>query len=227
MNTTHGTQSHTGPIIVTAAIAAAVTVVAMFLVFVITGIGQDPLQYVHTPAEYFDILRREPSILRMAIGLDNLFIVAYGTLFAALGVSLWRSSAMRGVLATSLALLATSTFLDLVENMHFFAMISAAAQGAQIGSGEIHLQVTESLIKFHVSYLGLFLLGLTLRAETGPERLLRGLLLWFQVPVGMLIYIVPAVALPLVLTRFSFFFVALLLFAWIFRRSGFGSDAPV
>lgn len=214
-------------ILVTSALAASALVLAMFLTFVITGTGQDPLQYFHPPAEYSAILLRNPPILKLAIGLDNGFIVAYSTVFLALGGALWPSSAVRLLLAPAFGLLALSTLLDLAENMHFLAMISAAQQGLEIGSSEIGGQVVESLIKFHASYLGLFLLGLALPAETRMERLLRFLLVWVQLPVGILIYLVPpAIAVPLVLVRFSFFFVSLLLLAGIFRGRGFGSNAP-
>jgi hypothetical protein len=214
-------------IVVTSALVASVLVLAMFLTFIVTGIGQDPLQYFHPPAEYSSILLQNPPILKFAIGLDNGFIVAYSTIFLALGGALWRSSAIRLMLVPALGLLAASALLDLAENMHFLSMISAAQQGITIGPSEINAQVVESLIKFHASYLGLFLLGLALPAETRMERLFRFLLLWVQLPVGILIYLVPpSVAVPLVLVRFSFFLVAVLLIAGIFRGRGFGSNAP-
>lgn len=214
-------------LLVMSATTASVLVLAMFLTFAATGIGQDPLQYVRPPAEYLQILLRNPPVLKLAIGLDNAFIVAYSTTFLALGAALWPSSSARILLAPALGLLGLTGLLDLAENMHFLSMISAAQQGLTIGSAQIGAQMVESLVKFHVSYLGLFLLGLALPAQTGLERFLRFLLLWVQLPVGLLIYLVPpAAALPLVLTRFTFFFVSLLLIAAIFRRRGFGSGAP-
>jgi hypothetical protein len=59
------------------AMLAGALVLGMLAIFVVTGIGQDPLQYVHPAAEYRELLLRNPSMLRVAIGLDNLFIVAY------------------------------------------------------------------------------------------------------------------------------------------------------
>jgi hypothetical protein len=213
-------------VVVASALGASALVLAMFLVFVASGIGQDPLQYFHPPAEYRDILLRNPPVLRLAIGLDNAFIVAYSTMFLAMAGALWPSAA-RIVLTSAMALLALSALLDLAENMHFLAMIAGAGQGLTVGASEIGAQVVESLIKFHVSYLGLFLLGLALPAETRLERLFCFLLKWFQLPVGLLIYLVPQeIAKPLVLVRFTFFFVALLLVAAIFRQRGFGSNAP-
>lgn len=211
-------------LIVMSAQAAAALVLAMFLTFAVTGIGQDPLQYVHPPAEYLQILLRNPPVLKASIGLDNGFIATYSTMFLVILAALWPTSRTRLLLAAAMGLLGLSAFLDLAENMHFLAMISAAQQGLAIGEPEIGAQVVESLVKFHISYIGLFLLGHALPAATRLERFFCFLLKWVQLPVGMLIYIVPsALALPLVLTRFTFFFVALVLLATIFRGRGFGS----
>jgi hypothetical protein len=63
------------------ALASAAVVALMFGVFALTGIGQDPLQYMHPVAEYTAILLQNPPVLRASIGLDNLFIVLYSTMF--------------------------------------------------------------------------------------------------------------------------------------------------
>jgi hypothetical protein len=201
------------------ALAASVLVLAMVLVFLFTGIGQDPLQFVHPVAQYTELLLRDPPILRLAIGLDNAFVLAYATMFLALGARLWREGAPRELVVASGALLGLSALLDLAENMHFLLMISMAQQGLVLGGGEIELQVWESLLKFHASYLGLLLLGLALPTHSGSSRLLSFLLRWVQWPVGLLIYIMPAsLAKPLVIVRFTFFLVSLLLLAAVYWR---------
>ena len=103
--------------------------------------------------------------------------------------------------------------------MHFLSMISMAQQALPLSAGEIEFQVWESLLKFHASYLGLLLLGLALPTHTATRRLLSFLLRWVQWPVGLLIYITPAsLAKPLVMVRFSFFLVSLLLLAAVYWR---------
>jgi len=105
-------------------------------------------------------------------------------------------------------------------------MISAALQGIEIGQEQIKLQVWESLVKFHLSYLGLFLLGFTLPCETRLEKVLCFALRWIQLPVGLLIYLTPrTIAVPLVMARFTFFFLALLAIAFVVRKRKFDSDA--
>ncbi|MBI2769928.1 MAG: hypothetical protein HYX47_09915 [Burkholderiales bacterium] len=210
------------------AVLASITVLLMFGIFAAAGIGQDPLQYVHPAAEYARILLRNPPVLRLVIGLDNLFIVFYCTMFMALGSLLWRSGRPRLLVGAALGLLSLSGLLDLAENMHFLTMLSAAVQGLEIGATEIGLQVLESLVKFHVSYFGLFLLGWVLPGETRLEKALCFALRWVQLPVGLAIYLVPAgLAVPLVITRFAFFVLALWALALVFRMRESGSGAPV
>ncbi len=209
------------------ALAAAAVVLAMFAIYVSTGIGQDPLQYIHTPQEYSAILLKAPSVLRTAIGLDNLFVVLYSSMFLTLGATLWDRTGSRALLLVSLGLLAASGLLDLLENMHFMTMVSAALHGMDVGPAQIELQVWESLVKFHVSYLGLFLLGFALPRDTLLERALGFSLRWVQLPVGLLIYLTPPeVALALVLARFTFFLFALLAIGLVFRPRRSGSGAP-
>ena len=194
----------------------------MFATFALTGIGQDPLQFVHSPQEYLAILLRNPPVLKLAIGFDNLFIMLYSSMFLAIGSVLWRTARYRAFLAAACSLLALSGLLDLLENMHFLTMLAAAEQGLAIGLAQIELQVWESLIKFHASYLGLFLLGFVLPCETRLERALCFALRWVQLPVGLLIYLTPReIAVPLVMIRFTFFLLALLALAAVFRRRKF------
>lgn len=65
--------------------AACAAVLGMLGIYLATGIGQDPLQFVHPPAAYTDILLARPPLLRAVIALDNLFIAFYTSVFLALG----------------------------------------------------------------------------------------------------------------------------------------------
>lgn len=201
------------------ALAAAAMVGAMFTIFVFTGIGQDPLQYIHPSSGYTEIALRNPPMLRTAIGLDNAFIVLYSSMFLVLCVSLWDRAQSRALLITAVGLLALTGLMDLFENMHFLTIIASALQGLTIGQDQIVMQVWESLVKFHVSYLGLFLLGYSLPNETTLEKVLCFSLRWIQLPVGLLIYLTPeSIATPLVMVRFAFFLFSLLAIAIVFRR---------
>lgn len=208
------------------ALFSAMLVVAMLAIFVIEGIGQDPLQYIHSVQDYATFLLKNPPVLRASIGLDNLFIVFYSTMFLSLGITIWRDTSSKLMLSVALALMGLTGLLDILENMHFLSMIAIAVQGDEVGRTHIELQVWESLVKFHVSYLGLFLLGFAMTSATQLEKALCFVLRWIQLPVGLLIYLVPSeFAKPLVFGRFMFFFLAFLAIWWIFHPRKYGSNA--
>ena len=191
------------------ALLAGTLVVGILAIFLFTGIGQDPLQYVHPAADYARLLLRNPPMLRAAIGLDNLFIMAYSAVFVLLGSLLWRDAAPRLLLGVGLTLLLALGLLDMVENFHFLVMLASAEQGRPPTDAEIGWQAMESMFKFHVSYLGLLLLGLALPRKSARQRALAGLTVFVQWPVGVAIYVLPASwALPLVFVRFAFFLTA-------------------
>lgn len=209
------------------ALAAAGIVLGMIITFAVTGVGQDALQFFHPPAEYLAILLRKPAALRFTLGLDNLFITLYVSMFLCLWAALWNHAKTRMLLAAGCGMLVFSGLLDLLENMHFLTMLAAAEQEVNIGATQIELQVWESLVKFHTSYLGLFLLSFALPNEGAIGKALCFALRWIQLPVGLLIYLTPReIAVPLVMVRFTFFVLALLAIASVFRQSRFGSDAP-
>ena len=201
----------------TCALVAAALVVGMLAIFATTGIGQDPLQYVHPAADYAQLLLRNPPLLRAAIGLDNLFVTVYSAVFVLLFSLLWRDGAPRLLLIVGLGLLLLVGLLDMAENFHFLAMLAAAEQGRAPADDEIGWQAVESMFKFHVSYLGLLLLGLALPRNDARQRALAGLMVYVQWPVGVAIYVLPrAIAVPLVFVRFAFFLASFALVASIY-----------
>ncbi len=203
---------------------ACATVLGMIGIFFATGVGQDALQFVHTPDEYLRLLLANPGALRATVGLDNLFIVLYTTTFIALAGIITREGAPKLTLRIALGALLLLAVLDMVENFHFMTMLSAAELGIAPSSAEIRAQVWESLLKFHVGYLGLFLVGFAIPRETAGARLLSNLSWYVQLPVGVLIYVMPrAIGVPLVFVRFTYFVVALILVGLVF---GAGDPRP-
>jgi hypothetical protein len=207
------------------ALAACGLVGAMVAIFFATGVGQDPLQFVHPPGDYAQLLLANPPALRATIALDNVFLALYTTMFVALACVLIERGGHRGFVRFVIGLLIANGLLDLVENLHFLVMLSRAELGIVPSADEIGLQVMESLVKFHVSYLGLLALGFALPRHTAAQRWLANLS-FVQLPIGILVYVTPArVSLVLVFARFSYFVVAFVLVAVGFGRAG--SGAPV
>ena len=210
------------------ALLAVAMCLGMLAIFLTTGIGQDPLQYVHPPAEYARLLLADPPALRASIALDNFFLSFYAVVFASLGALLWRGGTNRPLLAVSLAALAALTLLDMVENFHFMVMLARAEAGMPPSDAEIAVQAFESLLKFHIGYLGLFLLGFAIPRTRASLRVLAALQS-VQLAIGILLFVVPrSVAVPLVFARLVYFITALLLVAWAFgpKRRAAGSDVP-
>src|SRR5689334_16836821 len=108
---------------------AAVMVVGMIAIFLTTGVGQDPLQFVHAVEEYARILLKNPAALRATLALDNGFIVPYSTLFLTLGVILVRSAASRPLALVTPRLLLGGGLLDMIESFHFTVMLAGAEEG--------------------------------------------------------------------------------------------------
>src|SRR5438874_10385376 len=101
------------------ALLACACVLGMIAIFFATGVGQDPLQFVHPPDEYARLLLANPGALRACLGLDNLFIVFYSTTFLSLAIVLLRAGATRVLVGVSAGLLLFLGLLDMVENFHF------------------------------------------------------------------------------------------------------------
>ena len=205
-------------IIVLSGFGATICVLIMFAIFLFTKIGQDPLQYVHGIQEYKAILENSPNILRATIGIDNVFIVLYSTLFVCVGSLLWDRVSSKLILGMGIGFMLSTAILDVFENIHFYTMISASQNALPITAVQMELQVWESMVKFHISYIGLFFLGLSLPRQTILEKILCFSLIFVQAPIGILIYSAPqSFALPLVMARFAFFMFSLLATALVFR----------
>lgn len=201
-------------------------VLAMIAIFVLTGVGQDPLQYVHPPDDYQALLLAKPWALRLTVGFDDLFVVTYEVVFLLLALRLLGTGASRTLVFVGAGALLLVGLLDFAENFHFLGMLAAAERGHAPSYAAIEWQAWESMLKFHVSYFGLFVLGLTFPSRTRPEWWLRALTIYVQLPVGIAIHVAPrALAVPLVFARFGYFVTALVLVAWAFgpRREGKGA----
>lgn len=211
----------------TAGAVAALLVVSMLGLFVLTGVGQDALQWTKPTADYAQALLANPAALRAGIGLDDAFILFYSLLFAAQAALLWRAGAPRALVAGFILFEGLTALFDLAENMHFLTMLAGAELGQPPGAAEISAQVWESLLKFHVSYVGLAMLGWAMPVKSRLAAALAFVLRWVQWPIGVAIPVGPAaLVVPLVLARFSFFVFGLVGFALLARRREFDSGAP-
>jgi hypothetical protein len=56
---------------------ACPVVLAMLVLFLVSGVGQDALQSVHSSSAYTGLLLRNPAALRTTLALDNLFVFCW------------------------------------------------------------------------------------------------------------------------------------------------------
>lgn len=198
--------------------AGAALALLLLAAALLTGASQEPFEAVHPLESYTEMLKDKATGLRLALMLDNFFVVVYAAFFVVLAAALRGQAESYVVNAALFAILLTAA-LDSAENMHLLTMLSSTEQGLPIQLPEVQWQMTLSHVKFHSSYLALFLFGFAFPRETVIERLLVRLFWYVQLPVGVLIYTAPAALLkPLLLLRGLFFIVGFTLTAEVFRK---------
>ena len=196
--------------------AAALMVFGMFLVDIVGGVAQQPFEELATVAEYQQSLRDADSWLRVVFTLDNLFIGFYTAVFL-FAVHIFDSPQTRLFLRVALVALLVAAVLDLRENHHIMTMLVAAREGLPITAQELHERARESQLKFHISYVGLFLLGIAMPSKTLAQKAVRYSLLFLQMPLGILVYTYPHPMLEL--ARFGFFFFGMALLCVVFAQN--------
>jgi len=156
--------------------------------------------------------------LRLNLGLDNLFIVAYCAFFVFLAVRL-RDLLNGVVIGVGLGAILLTGLLDAIENHHIMAVLQAFQNAAPISSGELQLQMIASNVKFHGTYVGSFLFAFAFYRLGGLGRVIAYLLWFGYVPLGMITFAVPAeMTTPFALIRTVFFVLAFALAGVLFWR---------
>jgi hypothetical protein len=206
------------------ALLAVLIVVAIIAGIVATGMGQDFFQAARPIDAYiarFTDKPVNPLGLRINLGLDNLFIVVYATYFVVLAVR-FRPVMDTWMLAIALGAILLTALLDAVENHHILVMLHSAEQKLPVTIAETQLQMIASDVKFHCSYLSVFLFAFGFRQEGKLGRVIAWVF-WLYVALGVVVFVTPVdAARPLALGRTVFFIVSFLLSATLFRR-GVGS----
>lgn len=143
------------PALVLAA-ATGTVLLAMVAVSVITGATQEVHEHYHPPAEYATNLLAHPGGLRLLMGLDVAFLVLYTAFFGALAKYLKSTLAWIGFAA-----MAAVAVLDIIEDHHILSLLALAEHGKSIDDASIAFQEILSSTKFSISYLALFLFGIS------------------------------------------------------------------
>ena len=183
-------------------------VLCMVVAIVATGFSQELFELAPSPALVADQLRDPPAHalgLRINLGLDNLFIVVYSAFFVLLAVR-FRTLLSPVTIAVALAALLLTSLLDAFENHHILMMLHAFQHGAPISADELQWQMVASNLKFHASYVSVFLFAFGFYRLGGLGRVIAWLLWFGYVPLGMVTFVVPVeIVAPFALARTAFF----------------------
>jgi len=219
------TQSQPWNRITVLALAALVCLLAMVTITLGSGVSQETFEIVRAPDRYAAQLVAHAGTLRLLFAIDAAFLVIYAVLFVELGRAFVTAATRALILVAVGALLATAV-LDMVEDHHILAMLYGAELGAVPSSGELALQHTLSQVKFNLSYLGLFGLGLSVPRDTRAGRALAALLTVGVLAQCVAIYAAPVARLPILdLVRWLGFVVGFALVIALARRRIGGAAA--
>ena len=215
------------------AAAAIACLVAMVAITLASGVSQETFEIVRAPSAYAADLRAHGGALRALFGVDSAFLVLYAAFFVGFARRLDRPD-LRIFVRLGLGFVLATAVLDMVEDQHIMAMLLGAQGGEQPGAGEIALQHTLSQVKFHLSYLGLFLLGLAVPRDTLAGVALALILTVGQTATGAVLFVAPAAMLPMMnLSRWIGFVLGFALALVVLRRlprraagAAAGSGAP-
>lgn len=148
------------------ALTATLVLAGMVAVTAVTGVAQEPFEVLR--ADYLPAIAKAAPALRLVIGLDALFLIAYATFFVvfprALGVE------QVPLVRLGVRVMLAVAVLDIVEDQHLLALARAARDGLPIDDGRLALQQVLSQVKFHLSYLALAAIALGLPRRDAVER---------------------------------------------------------
>jgi hypothetical protein len=177
------------------ALAAIGCLTAMIAITSVSGVSQESFEIARSPEVYAAELMAHPGAIRALFGIDSAFLVLYATLFAVAGRTL-ETSATRALVTLSIAAMLGTAVLDMIEDHHILAMLYGIESGSSPTAGQLAFQHTLSQVKFNVSYLGLFLLGLAVPRATLAGRALALLLTVGTLVQGAVLYAAPVAMLP-------------------------------
>ena len=200
---------------------AMLIVVALIVGIVLTGVGQDFFQSARPTEEFVAKVTTNPAHalgLRINLGLDNLFIVIYATYFVVLAER-FNAGMNSRIMTVALSAILLTAFLDAIENAHIMMMLHSIQHALPVSVTESQWQMVLSQVKFHSSYVALFLFALCFWKEGVWGRAIAAVF-WLYVLLGLTAMVMPIeLARPLALGRTLFFITSFLLSALFFWRA--------
>ena len=177
------------------AVGGIACLLAMMVMTLISGVSQETFEIVRAPDVYANGLAGHTGALRWLFGVDAAFLVLYSAVFVGFAHRIATPSNRRFVIVGVIALLITALF-DAIEDHHILAMLYGVEVGIRPSPGEIVFQHTLSQVKFNISYIGLFFVGLSVPRTTVAGRVLALLLTVGTLVQCVWLYAAPVSLLP-------------------------------
>lgn len=208
-------------------IASALLLTTLCALTLATGVSQQWFEWVRAPAVYAARLVQDATALRAIIALDDVFIAAY-VASAVLFVRFLGGGQRDPLHAVAVGFSVAAGVLDLAENHHLLALLNLAEAGLPVPVEDILLRSQLSQLKWMLGHVAFAFLGLTIPLDTAFLRLLRGALIYLQLPLGALTWAAPdGPWLPvLVWLRYGSLISGFAAVAWLARTPRLAVSAP-
>jgi hypothetical protein len=177
------------------ALAAMACLVAMGAISLVSGVSQETFEIVRPPAVFAADLREHAGAVRALFGIDAIFLVLY-TVFFVLFAQRLATERTRSWVTVGLVFMLATSLLDMAEDHHILSLLYAVELGQQPTWEQLGFQHTLSAVKFHLSYVGLFLFGLAVPRAHWTGVALALLLTVGTVLQGAWLYAAPPAMLP-------------------------------
>lgn len=179
------------------AIATATVCFLMLVMNHLHGISQQYFEMMRTPGKYASELMEHARALNMALIADNIFIILYVTMSYFVIWTL-RRNVIPPVVYAGIVLITAVGILDFAENFHIYTLMHQFADPewvqnpmtTGVPASEIQWQASESMLKWHLSYLAFFLLGFMVPVKELAGRILRIAVWYWFIPTGIFLYAV-------------------------------------
>lgn len=179
------------------AIATAIICFLMLVMNHLHGTSQQAFEMMMTPGQYTSELVQHARALYMALIADNIFIILYVSMAYFLIWTL-RKEVVTPVCIAGLVLITAVGVLDFVENFHIYTLLHQYTDPdwrqnpmiTVVPAAEIQWQASESMLKWHLSYLAFFLLGWMVPQTSIIGRIFRAAIWYWFIPTGIFLYFV-------------------------------------
>jgi len=148
---------------------AAILLVAMMGVSLVTGVAQEPFEIVRSPAAYRSDLMAASSWLKVILAIDSLFIIAYAAFFVCFARVAGKHGDA-GMLRLGVVAILATAILDIIEDQHLFALADSLPLGEEMSLGTLRMQHVLSQAKFHLSYMATVFVAMGVPCRTPVER---------------------------------------------------------